>query len=330
MFGSIKRGVRRAFQAARPSLRVLKKSVECTRARVAYRVGQRTPIRRSRDRIFSGVRAFAHLQAQCAFGPRAPGTPAHERAKGYILEQLAPLVDKLETQNFSFKNAERDNLLQLSNIIASFNDDARKKVLLSTHWDTRPTADCELKAKNRATPIIGANDGASGTGVLLELARVFHEQRPAIGVVLHFSDGEDWGSSQETMFLGARHFTQSVDCRAFAYAIVVDMVGDKNLRIFKEAKSQTRYPDLNKKVWDSAVSLGYGAYFAGAVQWRVFDDHDVFHEAGIPAILLIDFNYAYWHTLQDTPGKCSARSLQVVGDVLTKIVGEEAEEPSLA
>ena len=175
-------------------------------------------------------------------------------------------------------------------------------------------------------PIMGADDGASGTAALLELARVFHAKRPDVGVVLLFVDGEDWGPGENRMYLGSIFFAQNPGVYKPDYAILLDMIGQKNLVVKRELYSQNTHPELNDKVWSAAQALGDTQVFPAdpnAVQCEILDDHQPFNAAGIPAIDLIDFDYPYWHTLQDTPDKCSPDSLKVIGDVLAKVIYDE-------
>ncbi len=278
------------------------------------------PITATRS-AFDGDQAFAALLTQCALGVRPPGSAAHEKCKEYILKQLAPSVDKMDTQLFTFHDPARHVTLHLTNIIGVINPTATKKICLFTHWDTRPTADQDLDHKDK--PIMGADDGASGTATLLELARVFHAQRPAVGVVLLFVDGEDWGPGEDKMYLGSIYFAHHPGPYKPDYAILLDMIGQKDLQVHREMGSQTAHPDLNDKVWAAASALGYSAQFPDSLQGAIGDDHVPFNNAGIPAIDLIDFDYAYWHTLQDTPDKCSPQSLKAVGDVMAKVVYDE-------
>ena len=270
---------------------------------------------------FNGVRAFADLTAQCDLGPRQPGSEAHAKCKAYIFKQLTPNVDKVDTQTFTYHDSARHVTLHLTNIIGVINPNAKKKVLLYTHWDTRPTADQDLDHKDR--PIVGADDGASGTAVLLELARVFHAQKPNVGVVLLFVDGEDWGPGEDKMYLGSIYFAKHPSIYKPEYAILLDMIGQKDLHIHREQESQDVHPEINDKVWAAAAALGYGAQFPDSLQGEIIDDQIPFNEAGIPAVDLIDFDYADWHTLGDTADKCSPQSLKAVGDVMAKVVGDE-------
>lgn len=270
---------------------------------------------------FDGARAFADLTAQCDLGPRPPGSAAHEKCKAYILKQLTPNVDKADAQNFAFHDSARRVTLHLTNIIGVINPAAKKKILLYTHWDTRPTADQDLDHKDR--PIVGADDGASGTATLLELARVFHAQKPTVGVVLLFVDGEDWGPGEDKMYLGSLYFARHPGVYKPDYAILLDMIGQKDLHIHREQESQDVHPEINDKIWAAAAALGYGAQFPDSLQGEIIDDQIPFNDAGIPAVDLIDFDYADWHTLGDTADKCSPQSLKAVGDVMAKVVGDE-------
>ena len=273
---------------------------------------------------FSGSQAFSMLEAQCDLGVRPPGSAAHEKCKTYILQQLTPYADKVSTQTFNYHDSDRHVTLHLTNIIGVINPTAKKKICLFTHWDTRPTADQDLDHKDQ--PIIGADDGASGTAALLEMARVFHAKRPDVGVVLLFVDGEDWGPGENRMYLGSIFFAQNPSIYKPDYAILLDMIGQKNLVVKREIYSQQVHPELDDKVWSAAQALGYTQEFPtdpNALQGPIGDDHQPFNNAGIPAIDLIDFDYPYWHTLQDTPDKCSPDSLKVIGDVLAKVIYDE-------
>ncbi len=270
---------------------------------------------------FDGADAYKMLQAQCDLGVRPPGSAAHDKCRAYILKQLTPYVDKVDTQDFPYYDSDRKVKLALTNIIGVINPSAKKKVLLFTHWDTRPTADQDLEHKDR--PIIGADDGASGTAALLELARVFHAKRPDVGVVLLFVDGEDWGPGENRMYLGSIYFAANPGLYKPDYAILLDMIGAKGVPFYREQYSQERHPDINDKVWNAAKALGYGAQFPDTAKYAIGDDHLPFNNAGIPAIDIIGWEYPYWHTLQDTADKCSAQSLKAVGDVMAKVIYDE-------
>lgn len=274
---------------------------------------------------FDQDRAFRDLEAQVAFGPRVPGAKAHEECKNYIISQLKPYVDEVSTQDFEFSDPHRRVVLPMTNIFGVIHGGGPHKVMLCAHWDTRPTADNDFDPANRNKPIPGADDGASGVATLLELARGLHEQRPTDEVILAFWDGEDWGPGDDMMYIGARHFANTSSGSALRpdECVLIDMIGQKGLVIPEEKTSNARYPELCEKVWRTAARLGYAAQFPERVDYDITDDHIPLIEAGIPSIDLIDFNYASWHTLDDTPDKCSPDSLGIVGRVLGAFVLQE-------
>lgn len=270
---------------------------------------------------FDSSRAFGILHKQCDFGPRPVGSKAHEQTCEYLYSQLKPLADSVSLQKFSHVRDGRT--YQLTNITAKFEGDKKQAgVLLCAHWDTRPTAEQELEAEHRAKPILGANDGASGVAVLIELAHMFHERRPDIPVTIVLFDGEDFGPSGDHMFLGSRHFASTIrdETSRFRYGILLDMVGDKELTICREQLSENAGKEINDKIWETAKKLGYGKVFKDEVKYRISDDHLPLIEAGIPCVDIIDFDYAYWHTLEDTVDKCSPESLAAVGETIARVI----------
>lgn len=275
---------------------------------------------------FNASRAFSDLETQCRFGPRVPGTPSHTQTRDWLLGELRKTTDTASLQHFS--RTFDGNTLPMSNIVAEIAPRAAarsgKRVMLCAHWDTRPTADLEIDPDKKRQPITGANDGASGVAVLLELARNFKEKRPDIGVQIVLFDGEDYGPGLDRMFLGARHYAKNPALPKPDYVILIDMVGDKNLEIFRERNSENNAPEVNDAVWKAAQELGVEQFKYG-VRHEIQDDHIPLQQAGWKAIDLIDFDYAPWHTLDDTPDKCSPASLKAVGDVLARVI--YAEKP---
>lgn len=276
---------------------------------------------------FDGDRAFNLLKKQVDIGPRYPGSPGQTACADFIVSQLKPYANEVRVQEF--QQTVVGNALPLKNIIAKFNTDAKKWIILAAHWDTRPMADMEIDLAKRAKPILGANDGASGIAVLLELARNFSERKPDIGVMMVFFDGEDYAvnlPSGKTMFLGSKYFAKNLDTNTKAkvkYGILLDMVGDKNLDIHKESASVQAAPEVVDMVWAAAKSLGCEVNFVPSGKQAISDDHLPLIEAGVKCIDVIDFNYGPWHTLDDTVDKCSAESLKIVGDVIAKVIYEE-------
>jgi glutaminyl-peptide cyclotransferase len=278
---------------------------------------------------FDGNRAYDLLKKQCAFGPRYSGTSAAKATAAFLEAQLKQYSEDVSAPIFTANIAGKS--LEFQNIYAIINPNARHFVLLCAHWDTRPMADQEIDPVKRAKPILGANDGASGVAVLLELARVFNADKPKVGVVIALFDGEDYGKDDATMFIGAREFARHWKTLvkpggreiSYDYGILLDMVGDKDLTIPKEQLSVKGAPAVVDKVWSAAKRSGHGDVFLNETRYGVTDDHLPLQAAGIKCIDVIDFDYAPWHTLDDTPDKCSAKSLKTVGDVVAKVIYQE-------
>ena len=273
---------------------------------------------------FDATRAFQDLLAQVAFGPRVPGMEGHARQLAWMVEQLSELADTVFLDEFEHVTRDGDSL-SLTNVIARFGLDSDRRLLLLTHWDTRPKADQSRDDEDREKPVPGANDGASGTAVLLELARMFAEQAPPGGVDLLFSDGEDYGPTTADMFLGAAHYaTGRGSDNPPDFAVLLDLVGDADPRFPVEAYSLEAAPQLVQRVWGIAADLGYRRYFPLDETARVVDDHLKLNDAGIPTIDVIDFDYGsrngLWHTPDDTPENTSAQTLFMVGDVVAEFV----------
>jgi glutaminyl-peptide cyclotransferase len=268
---------------------------------------------------FDADKAFKILLKQCEFGPRPVGTEAHDKTRDYMLTEMQKYADKAVGQDFHYRG------MVLTNVIGVFNPDAPRQVLLSAHWDTRPRADMELDPDKKRKPILGANDGASGVAVLLELARNFKEKKPEVGVVIVLFDGEDYGDfdRDEGVFLGSRHFARNHKGYKPEFGINIDMIGDKDLNVYREINSQNYAPGTNNKVFSIAKELGYRNSVIDKLQTNVTDDHIPLNQAGIPTIDLIDFDYGPWHTLDDTPDKCSAKSLGIIGNLLAEVVYRE-------
>jgi len=269
---------------------------------------------------FDSARAFDLLRKQCDFGPRPPGTPAHEKCRDYLYAELSKYTASSELQNF--EHVRSGKTFPMSNIIARFGKPGDWGILLCAHWDTRPIADQELEEKDRKKPILGANDGASGVAVLLELARMFHERAPDVPVTIVLFDGEDWGPSTKDMFLGSSYFAARLTGNRFRFGILLDMIGDKELDIYREGNSQSRARAVTDKIWAAARKLGRDE-FKDEVKYTISDDHLPLIKAGIPTADVIDFDYAYWHTLGDTVDKCSAKSLLAVGETVAQVVYSE-------
>ncbi|MHB9038415.1 MAG: M28 family peptidase [Armatimonadota bacterium] len=281
---------------------------------------------------FNENRAFELMKKQVEFGPRYAGADGHRLTAEFIQGQLKPCADGVRVQEFS--KVVRGNSLRMINIIAHFNPTAKRQILLAAHWDSRPTADMEIEAAKKMQPIPGANDGGSGVAVLLELARMFAKQKPGVGVIMVFFDGEDYGPGVKDMFLGSEYFAKNLsDSISFDgkplkldYGILLDMVGDKNLIIPQEQESVNAAPDVVRRVWKTAEKLGYRNIFVPEIGMSIQDDHLPLIKAGVKCIDIIDFNYGPWHTLDDTPDQCSPKSLKTVGEVVANVVYAESAD----
>lgn len=253
---------------------------------------------------FQGEDALRWAAWQVGLGPRIPGTPAHEEAIEGIAARLDDLGWSVERQEFVYHATE------LTNLVARREPDTTGLVILGAHFDTRPIADHDSQDPTR--PVPGANDGASGAAVLLELARVLAQREAGRPVWLVFFDAEDSGNiAGWDWVVGSRHFVSILEVRPEA-AVIVDMVGDADLQLYWERGSD---PFLAAEVWRVAENLGYPA-FIPEPRHALLDDHTPFLEAGIPAVDIIDFDYPYWHTTEDTLDKISADSLEQVGRTL--------------
>lgn len=271
---------------------------------------------------FDGARAFAILEKQCAFGPRVPGTPAHQRCRDYLVTALRGYAGQVATQEFIHTFGQPAQSARAVNIIANFAPQKGERVLLCAHWDSRPWADMDPDPANRRKPVMGANDGASGVAVLLEIARLLKLQPPRVGVDIVLFDAEDQGleGNDRSYAKGSQYFAATV-VPTFRprFGILLDMVGDRDLAIYQEHFSLRQARPVVEKVWAAAASAGVVEFYPQP-GYAVYDDHVPLLERGIPCIDIIDFEYPYWHTLQDTPDKCSPASLEKVGRVVLQVI----------
>lgn len=275
---------------------------------------------------FHGREAFRFLTRQTDFGPRNPGSPGHARCLSFLEQTLSALADTVRLQPFPHVGYDGQTL-QFTNVIASFRPESTARLLLCAHWDTRPRADQDPDPRRREEPILGANDGASGVAVLLQLATLLKASPPPIGVDIVLFDGEDYGleGDTENYLLGSRHYARTASRNVTPrFGILLDMVGDAALEIPREGYSVRYAPDVVNLVWSTARGLGI-TEFVDYLRGEIIDDHLPLNEAGIRTINIIDFDYPdpshrYWHTHEDTPDKCSPESLEAVGTVVTNVL----------
>lgn len=275
---------------------------------------------------FDGAQAFRYVEQQMAFGPRVPNTPGHVKTGDWLEAQLRQRADSVVVQAFVHRTARGDTL-RLRNFFARFLPEAPERVLLLAHWDTRPRADKSPNLGQQRLPVPGANDGASGVAVLLGVADALKTKPAAYGVDLLFVDGEDYGEFSDTTetLIGSRYFARHMpEGYAPLFAVLFDMVGDKDLEILQEGNSVAFAPEVVQRVWSTAERLGYGRVFLARVGQSLTDDHLPLQHVGIRAIDVIDLDYgpgnAYHHTTEDTIDKVSAASLKIVGDVALALV----------
>jgi len=258
---------------------------------------------------FSGGQAFAHVEAQMKLGPRPTGSEAWRATGDYIAHHLKKTGWIVEEQRFAYQGTRIRNLI------------GRKGrgpvVILGAHYDTRLRADQDKK--NPAMPVPGANDGASGVAVLLELARSLDSSHLAREVWLAFFDAEDNGGLDGWEWAaGAKFMAENLAVKP-EVVIVVDMVGDADQQIYYDKNSD---PGWSQRIWAVAHRLGYGNHLLPLPKYGVEDDHIPFARKGIPAVDIIDFDYPYWHTTEDTTDKVSPTSLERVGRTLEVFLEE--------
>ncbi len=269
---------------------------------------------------FDADRAFSYLMKQVEFGPRPPGSRAHVACRDYLRAQLENSLGNASLQPFEL---DADGCrIRMWNVLSNHDPESSRQVLLCAHWDTRPTADKEEDPEKRTQPILGANDGASGVAVLLEIASIVARRPPPVGVRFVLFDGEDYGPNSDRMYLGAKHYAKSPPKPDPEWGVLLDMVGDKDLGIWRERNSEQRAPGVNDRIWEAARATGHEDVFHNRVKWSITDDHLPLLDVGIPIVDLIDFDYRPWHTLEDTVDKCSPESLLAVGQTVLQALYE--------
>jgi Iap family predicted aminopeptidase len=260
---------------------------------------------------FNGQRAYQDVLAQVAFGPRVPDSRAHAETIAYIQNELRKAGWQAEIQDTSWQG------FAIQNIIAS-RTDRTPQIIMGAHYDSRMLADQD-PGPGRVAPVPGANDGASGVAVLLEMARTL--PKDGLPTWLVFFDAEDDGGiAGRDLIMGSQAFVAALTFHPRA-AIIMDMVGDANLNIYIERNSNAA---LVTEIWGQAARLGFDQQFIPIVKYSMEDDHTPFLKAGIPAVDIIDFDYPYWHTAADTSDKVSPKSLEIVGETLrTWLLGQK-------
>ena len=288
---------------------------------------------------FSADSAYHYIQQQVDFGPRIPNTPEHIACADYLANSLTRFGATVTKQHADLK-AFDGTILKAINIIGAFNPEAKTRVLLFAHWDTRPWADHDADPANHKKPVLGANDGGSGVGVLLEIARQIGLRQPAIGIDIIFFDAEDYGAyetanteSSDSWCLGSQHWAQNPHTPGYRarYGILLDMVGAKNATFYREQISDYYAKHIVDKVWNTAASLGFSNYFINKRGGAITDDHLYINKlAGIPSIDIIQYDPNtengfgdYWHTVNDTMENIDKNTLMAVGTTVLHVVYNE-------
>jgi Zn-dependent M28 family amino/carboxypeptidase len=274
--------------------------------------GQRVP-------AFDQARAYQDVATQVGFGPRVPGSPAHDRCRDWLVAGFKAAGANVSTQ--TFPDTVYGSNYTFTNVRARYGPATGTWIVIGAHWDTRPYADQDKDPAKRTLPIPGANDGGSGVAVLLGLARAFQASPPPVGVELVCFDGEDLGKGSDVdgFCRGSRYYARAMTHPLPSLAIVLDMVGDKDLNIYYETNSHEAAPNLVERLWAGAARVGAKGFVAQP-RFSVFDDHAPFIEAGVPGIDVIDFDYPAWHTTSDDLDHVSAESLGQVGRTVLEYV----------
>ncbi len=288
---------------------------------------------------FNADSAYQYVKSQVDFGPRVPNTKEHVTCGEYLANQLESFGAQVTSQ-YADLIAYDGTLLKARNIIGSYQPANKKRIALFAHWDSRPWADYDPDPKNHYKPILGANDGASGVGVLLEIARQIQQQQPNLGIDIILLDAEDYGAhastnihNEEAWCLGAQYWSRIPHVPGYnaRFGILLDMVGGQNPTFYREYYSEKYAKDINKKVWNAAKKLGYNNYFIDETGGGATDDHLFINEiAGIKTIDIIPHNpkgdYSfdpYWHTVKDDMNNIYPQTLQAVGQTVMEVIYNE-------
>lgn len=281
---------------------------------------------------FSADSAYSYVARQVEFGPRVPGSEAHEACAGWLSAELR----RHGADSVIVQTAELPGFGPMTNILGRFNRAESKRVLLIGHWDSRPWADNDPDPANHSKPIDGANDGASAVGVLLEIARLIGRQSPQVGVDILFVDAEDSGTegNDESWARGARYWAKNLpygsECPLPSFGVLLDMVGGRNAVFPREMFSDYRCRPVNDRIWALAAANGLASRFPDQLGGAVNDDHLPIIDAGIPTVDIIEtdnpqtgsFNPT-WHTLDDDISNIDKTTLGDVGRLVTLLIYSE-------
>jgi peptidase M28-like protein len=273
---------------------------------------------------FDQKHSYTLLKDLCNLGPRDHGSETKLKAEKWIQDKLREAGAEVSVHEFTYAGKNATSSESFRNILGRFRPTEQRRVLIGTHYDTRSWADRDPRRELRAAPIVGANDGASGVAVMLEMARAWKERPPPVGVDLFFFDGEEFG--REGVFrdylVGSKAWVRDHPEYKPEWGVVLDMVGDSSLRILKEKSSAARACKAVRRLWEAAERVGSSAFVDGFTG-NLYDDHSAFIGRGIPIALVIDYDYPWYHTMEDLPDKCSAESLGQVGRAVMEAVNSD-------
>jgi len=280
---------------------------------------------------FDANNTYQYIKEQIKFGSRNPNSMAHSAALNYLFNTLSKYTQNVTKQSFNYTGYNGE-VLKLTNIIAKFNPQDKNRIMICAHWDSRPRSDHSKDPSKMNLPVLGANDGASGVAVILELARILNENKINYGIDLVLFDGEDYGleSDLSNFSLGSKYYSSKLINDTFpAFAVLLDMVGDKDAKFKIEKNSKDYAPDLVDLFWNKAAQIGADK-FTTQISPPIYDDHISLNQAGLKTIDIIDSDLIgadtplerrnYWHTENDTIDNIGVETLQQVGDVVTNVI----------
>lgn len=281
---------------------------------------------------FDADSAYSYVKKQVDFGPRVPNTASHKACGDWLVSELERHGATVTVQNAELK-AFDGTMLKARNIFAQYNPQADNRILLLAHWDCRPWADQDADPAKHKEPVDGANDGASGVGVILEIARQLKAEAPKNGIDILFVDAEDWGTEgdEDSWALGTRYFVEHPPVKDYfpASAILLDMVGGKGATFCREYFSEQAAPRVAQSIWGIAASRGYGDIFLNQLGGAVTDDHVQLIKHGIPAIDIIEYHpqddigfNPHWHTSTDNMENIDRETLKAVGETVMEYIRE--------
>ncbi|REJ81025.1 MAG: glutamine cyclotransferase [Bacteroidetes bacterium] len=284
---------------------------------------------------FNADSAYVYIQQQVDFGPRVPNSKAHAQCADFLLSYFQKLTPHVQIQNGQVQTYDKTKI-NLKNIIASFSPEKSRRILLFAHWDTRPWADQD--PTDQSKPNLGADDGGSGVGVLMEIARHISVSEPLFGIDIILFDAEDWGKkgggheSEDSYCLGAQYWVKNPHLPSYSadYGILLDLVGGKNSQFRLEGHSMNYASFLQQKIWKTAVNIGYSDYFLFQQGGYVIDDHYYVNQAGIPSVNIIASSATtangfpkHWHTHEDNMDVIDRKTLKAVGQTVLHVIYRE-------